>query len=894
MKFLIRRTDTSNSIIDYVSLGDTDDRPQRKNIVMNKVLVLDNLINQTRDRHLSAFIRDKIFRELTTLADLESDGYSLRAYLHNHNGKPMQGSEHIFKYQLTDGDRILYTLGKYLPYVPEDDADSLVLISHAKHDSQGEEAKTFSFTKDQKYAYLSELVRDLKDVGLESEGFNDEDLIALAELLSAPDYSRWHTLYVVRDEQYDSLTPEQMEISLVSEQAEVLNDFFEKPAPTIVLGGAGTGKTLVAIHILSDFHKSNPDKLAMYFTQSFELREKSKKVFETLVHDDYGLYVEFHDIIEYCIDYLNLSRKSYVNADRFLSFINSRKDLLSLCEKESISPIDVWTEIRGTIKGAMSLDWTHHKEYLQQGGIYGNIEKYVRSGLLVRSPKNQKHFKLANVLPCDDLELQKDGIFQRIITYFSSFDPDKRTLEMEEYYSLPDENATLNRDKREAVWTICKAYDDNLKKNHLFDDNDLVREMFRYGKSNELPSTDLLVVDEIQDYTELQIFLLYSIAIDKTRIALVGDNHQNVNPTYFSVSRLESLFYQVSGEQALRVNHLHVNHRCPQAIIDRTNELSNVRRRRIAKMSNDLEQPETSRKEYQSIVARVQFSEDNLKALIEECVKYPGVVILVPDEETRNYAIRCVGEAFYGKQRIRCIFTVPEIKGMEYSYVIAFDLIGKYCPVWNEMLSTDIAKRQTKYRYYFNLLYVAMSRTQFHLCFIDKETTESVEKILKPHEYGSVNTDELRFTDLIQSDEGWISYAKSCEENGQFENALGAYLNGHAPEKDIFRCNMKVSYRDQEYETAMKYCILSDSGEYGERILKELSDGEIKEIGSLYVALFNGSHKITRSGPAIHIQAISNDDHELNVVKEVLLFHYSKTTGKIIKNLQSIAEAPNE
>ena len=855
---------------------------------MNKVLVLDNLINQTRDRHLSSIIRDQIFKELSTLADIEKDEYSLKAYLHNHNGKPMQGSEHVFKYQLTAGDRILYTLGKYLPYVRREDADSIVLIGYSRHDNQGDEARSFSFSENQRYAYLSDLIRDLKEVGLDEEGFSDADLIAIADIIISPDYSRWHTVYVVRDDDYNDLSPDRMEVSLVPEQAEILNNFFETPAPTIILGGAGTGKTLVAIHMLSNFHKSHPDRLAMYFTQSFELREKSKRVFESLVNENADIYVEFYDIIEYCIDYLDLSRKSYVNYDRFLSFLHDRKDLSGLCEKEYLSPIDVWTEIRGTLKGAMSSDWTHHKEYLRQGSEYGNIEELVKEGLLVRMPDDPKYFKITDLASGDRIKTVNNKKFNKIIEYFSSFDPDKRTLEKAEYFSLPDENATLSRNKREAVFAICEAYEEYLQRNQLYDDNDLVREMFRYGNSNGLPSTDLLVVDEIQDYTELQIYLLYCFASDKTKIALVGDNHQNVNPTYFNASRLESLFYQVSGFVQLRTFHLHVNHRCPQNIIDRTNALSEIRRHTIAKLSNDLEQPETSKKDCVSSVARLYYTEANLKALFEECVKYPSVVILVPDDATRNYAIRCLGEDYYKQQGLNFIYTVSEIKGMEYSYVIAFNLIGKYCSIWNKMLTSEIAKKQTKYRYYFNLLYVAMSRSQLHLCFIDDKISPELEKVLDLRYHDSVDVNGLRFIDLIQSDEEWIRYAKTCEENGKFEDAIGAYTRGHATEKDLFRCKMLIADKNQEYDIAMKYCILSDAGSYGERILKELSDGDLKELGSLYVALYEGSHVITSSGPSVHIKAISDDPHEIAIAKQVLLRRYSKVTNEAIRNLQTI------
>ena len=41
---------------------------------------------------------------------------------------------------------------------------------------------------------------------------------------------------------------------------------------------------------------------------------------------------------------------------------------------------------------------------------------------------------------------------------------------------------------------------------------------------------------------------------------------------------------------------------------------------------------------------------------------------------------------------------------------------------WNEIMSGSKTKHNTKYRYYFNLLYVGITRTQQHMCFMDTDT----------------------------------------------------------------------------------------------------------------------------------------------------------------------------
>lgn len=85
------------------------------------ILISKNLIHQTKKKRISKQTVNKIFQELENLAVLEKVGENdlLTYYLKNQNGKKLKGAEHIFKYRLSDGDRILYTYGKYLENVRE-------------------------------------------------------------------------------------------------------------------------------------------------------------------------------------------------------------------------------------------------------------------------------------------------------------------------------------------------------------------------------------------------------------------------------------------------------------------------------------------------------------------------------------------------------------------------------------------------------------------------------------------------------------------------------------------------------------------------------------------------------------------------------------------------------
>ena len=64
----------------------------------------------------------------------------------------------------------------------------------------------------------------------------------------------------------------------------------------------------------------------------------------------YILVDEFQDINEFCIKQLELKHASIVGTREFLSFIENTSTIQEMCRKNDLSPIVVWTEIRGLIK----------------------------------------------------------------------------------------------------------------------------------------------------------------------------------------------------------------------------------------------------------------------------------------------------------------------------------------------------------------------------------------------------------------------------------------------------------------------------------------------------------------------------------------------------------------
>ena len=168
--------------------------------------------------------------------------------------------------------------------------------------------------------------------------------------------------------------------------------------------------------------------------------------------------------------------------------------------------MEIWTEIRGTLKGAMDGNWSKTRPQHQDGyKPLKDIEKYVSwSGEKRTFVLNDTVENIRNRAKNDE-KLSDNGkqLLDKALHYFSSFDPQARVMSKNNYINRSDELSIINRQQREFVYEICEKYEEYLAKNKKYDENDLIRFMFEQKKLIEEEKFDMVVVDEVQDYTEL-------------------------------------------------------------------------------------------------------------------------------------------------------------------------------------------------------------------------------------------------------------------------------------------------------------------------------------------------------------------------------------------------------
>jgi hypothetical protein len=197
----------------------------------------------------------------------------LEYFIKGNDGKPFHGLKNnvpVYKYDLTDGDRILYIHGTSLSYLNEEDRDSFVLVSYAPHDLQERVAKKGHFFHKHNYTDVKDYVQ-LVD---ENDVLNENECVGIASVFFG-DFKA----YVIDESELSTLTVHDLDkrVLLTQEQHGYLEEWQRDPSPTLITGGAGTGKTVMSIRMLESFDKEQSNSRAIYFTQSKELRKKGKK-----------------------------------------------------------------------------------------------------------------------------------------------------------------------------------------------------------------------------------------------------------------------------------------------------------------------------------------------------------------------------------------------------------------------------------------------------------------------------------------------------------------------------------------------------------------------------------------------------------------------------------------
>lgn len=508
---------------------------------------------------------------------------------------------------------------------------------------------------------------------------------------------------------------------------------------------------------------------------------------------DNSFDTSFYKVTDLCFQILKVADYNLVGLDRFHQWFEENTFRYRFFE--GFDPVDLWAEIRGIVKGFMGINW----------------DRDVNVPLISEAS----------------------------------------------YLGLSDTYSVFSNNDRKTIYAISVKYQDWLESNSLYDENDIARKALLKNIASHDMRYNFIVVDEVQDLTEVQIRLLLSLVAEPDKIFFSGDEHQIVNPTYFSFGRIGVYFNTIYGMER-RLVTLKQNYRSQGNIVNLANSMIEQRRKYIGATNCDYHETHIRSGSNPYLVI-------NNKEIIDKILLTANdrhyCIIITSDNAEKLKLKKILGETSR-------VFTVNEIKGLEYSYVVCFNLLSNSKSCWSDIFD-GVCRHDARYRYYFNSFYVAVTRARENLLiYEDDEDSPLLGRLNnvfdEVNEFDEQYLGLLRFSDVSD----WLKDAEELEAKDKLEQAIGSYINAKN-ERGVARCKGKI---------------LAKAGKYSEAGDVLVAAGMFKEANEYYQRSGNSYKSLNSQIMAgDSFESIKNSGMDLNTQIQILISNHE--TGKDISHI---------
>ena len=348
---------------------------------------------------------------------------------------------------------------------------------------------------------------------------------------------------------------------------------------------------------------------------------------------------------------------------------------------------------------------------------------------------------------------------------------EKPYLSKEEYLSLGVRRSVFSQQEREQLYELFLRYLDFLKEGKFYDSNLVAY----HHQALVKPRYDFVVVDEVQDITNVQLNLILRSLKMPAHFILCGDSNQVDHPNFFSWSNIKTMFHQQDLQGNL-TRILATNYRNTPEVTKIANQLllvKNMRFGSIDRESTYLVNATTANK------GEVEFYEDQgaiKQDLDKKTARSARFAVLVMRNEDKAEARR-----FF---RTPLLFSVQEAKGLEYENIILYNLISdnerEFLEICNGISPDDLnnelvyARAKDKsdkslevYKFYINSLYVAITRAVKNLYVVERNKKHRLLVLLGLRDFRQ----KVNIAEQTSSADDWQKEARRLELQGKQEQA---------------------------------------------------------------------------------------------------------------------------
>jgi len=375
---------------------------------------------------------------------------------------------------------------------------------------------------------------------------------------------------------------------------------------------------------------------------------------------------------------------------------------------------------------------------------------------------------------------------------------DKNYLLREDYLNLGIKQSIFTKSQREEIYSLFEKYLRFLKESGYHDINILSHSYLKKVDKRY----DFIFIDEVQDLTNIQLFLILSSLKKKFQFVLSGDSNQIVHPNFFSWSHLKTMLFKTSKKQLNILKLLQTNYRNSPKITELSNNLLKIKNLRFGSIDKESTYLINSISKKEGSVNFYKDSDKLKKELNKNIQKSTKFAILVMDNSQKAEVKK------YFKTPL--IFSIQEAKGLEYENIILVNFITTNYKEFRtisegvelEDLKHDLEFSRLKdkankelevYKFYINSLYVAFTRAIENLYIIELHKKHKILELL-----GLVEQQQKVIIDVKQSThEEWKKEAQKLKRQGKLEQS-------EAIEQELNKNKPKIILSEEELKTLKK------------------------------------------------------------------------------------------
>ena len=362
-------------------------------------------------------------------------------------------------------------------------------------------------------------------------------------------------------------------------------------------------------------------------------------------------------------------------------------------------------------------------------------------------------------------------LFEEFKGVITGFDISKKYLSRKDYLNLGLKQSIYLKDEREKVYDIFEKYLDFLKEEKLYDINIVSHNWLELIT----PKYDFVVVDEVQDFTNIQLYSILRTLNNSENFVLCGDSNQIVHPNFFSWTNVKRMFYEHSITDG-EIKILQTNYRNSVEITDISNKLLNLKNARFGSIDKESTYLIDALEDKHGEVSFYKFDNKVGKKLNTKTVASTKFAVIVMTDlekiEARKYF------------KTPLLFSIHEAKGLEYENIILLNFVSNNHKEFNEIIDNveiaDVEKTKISYsrakdktdksldayKFYINSLYVGFTRAVENLYILEQNNKHKILNLLGLVESVDVNVKEQK-----SSIEDWKKEARKLELQGKKQQA---------------------------------------------------------------------------------------------------------------------------